>query len=75
MVNGSGPSGPILFSCEKNITFTGLQIYSEPGSLSHDIKIWLMEVGPVDPYFLVVKKISLKQAFRFMVSQGHCPML
>ena len=44
---GSGPSGPILFSCEKLSNFNKkYSSYSE--SLSK-------AVGPVDPSFLVVK--------------------
>ena len=52
---GSGPSGPILFS-------SGLQIYGRPGSLSHGFKIWPITFqgsGPNGPIPFSCEKISL----------------
>ena len=52
-------------------TFSGLQIYGGPGSLSHDFKIWLITFqgsGPVDPSFLIVKKSHLIKNIHLTVS-------
>ena len=47
-----------MYNGQFQVYCTGLQIYGGPGSLSHDFKIWPITskaVGPVDPFFLVVK--------------------
>ena len=49
---------PLIGFYNTDLDYTGLQIYGGLGSLSHDFKIWPI-MGPVDPSFLVVKKISL----------------
>ena len=47
---------------ERSYTFTGLQIYGGPGSLSRDFKIWPITFqgsGPSEPILFSCENISL----------------
>ena len=53
------------------VNYTGLQIYGEPGSLSHDFKIWpttFLIIGPIhfgcEKNLTLIKKIHLTASLR-----------